>query len=165
MDNVEFITTEDFFDEIEKQTELPGVSALIMDEKGRILMFLHKRLGKWTIPVGKPELGEDPLVAVQREVNEETNLTVLGATFVGCRQFQSQYNADSSLNTFWNSQLYVIDYNGKAENMEPSKHLEMRFMTLEEIYALADTQISHATKLMLHYLEYLELQYSGKTSS
>jgi 8-oxo-dGTP diphosphatase len=43
---------------------------------GRILMFRHKKLGKWLFPGGHVEKNEDPIETVIRETKEETGLDV-----------------------------------------------------------------------------------------
>jgi 8-oxo-dGTP diphosphatase len=48
-----------------------AVSALIRNAAGEILMIEHPRRG-WEIPGGRVEEGEDLLVALEREILEET---------------------------------------------------------------------------------------------
>ncbi|QPP10023.1 NUDIX domain-containing protein [Streptomyces bathyalis] len=51
---------------------LPGVSAVVFDEDGRVLLGRRADTGNWSIIGGIPEPGEQPAAAVQREVEEET---------------------------------------------------------------------------------------------
>lgn len=59
---------------------LPSVSAIIHDEKGRLL--LQKKVGSegWSLPAGAIELGETPEAALKREVYEETGFKVESAS-------------------------------------------------------------------------------------
>ncbi|MGI5400688.1 NUDIX hydrolase [Streptomyces sp. CA-135486] len=51
---------------------LPGVSAVVFDDEGRVLLGRRADTGKWSIIGGIPEPGEQPAVAAMREVYEET---------------------------------------------------------------------------------------------
>ncbi len=55
---------------------VPGGSALILDEIGRVLMQRRADSGNWSLPGGVMELGETIGQAVVREVHEETGLEV-----------------------------------------------------------------------------------------
>ncbi|MEV8310119.1 NUDIX domain-containing protein [Streptomyces flavidovirens] len=51
---------------------LPGVSAVVFDEAGRVLLGRRADTGKWSVIGGIPEPGEQPAAAAVREVYEET---------------------------------------------------------------------------------------------
>lgn len=51
---------------------LPGVSAVVFDDQGRVLLGRRADTGHWSIVGGIPEPGEQPADAVVREVLEET---------------------------------------------------------------------------------------------
>ncbi|MDT3400429.1 NUDIX domain-containing protein [Streptomyces sp. B1866] len=51
---------------------LPGVSAVVFDDTGRVLLVRRADTGRWAIVGGIPEPGEQPAAAVVREVYEET---------------------------------------------------------------------------------------------
>jgi len=58
---------------------LVGVGAVVVDERGRVLLVKRgsePRKGHWSIPGGLLELGELLIDGVTREVAEETGLTV-----------------------------------------------------------------------------------------
>ena len=55
-----------------------GVGALVVDDD-RVLLVrrgVEPGLGRWSVPAGYLDAGEDPAVAVAREVVEETGMTV-----------------------------------------------------------------------------------------
>ena len=51
---------------------LPGVSAVVFDDDGRVLLGQRSDNGRWSIIGGIPEPGEQPAEAVLREIHEET---------------------------------------------------------------------------------------------
>jgi 8-oxo-dGTP pyrophosphatase MutT (NUDIX family) len=55
---------------------LPGVTALVVDDGGRVLMVQRSDNGLWTLPSGIAEPGEEMATACAREVLEETGIVV-----------------------------------------------------------------------------------------
>lgn len=55
---------------------VPGGSALVTDDQGRILMQQRADSGNWSLPGGTMEIGETLADAVIREVKEETGLDI-----------------------------------------------------------------------------------------
>ncbi|MEU1308288.1 NUDIX domain-containing protein [Streptomyces cinnamoneus] len=51
---------------------MPGVSAVVLDDAGRVLLGRRSDTGQWSIIGGIPEPGEQPAAAIVREVFEET---------------------------------------------------------------------------------------------
>jgi len=60
-----------------------GCSAAIFDEQGRILLTRRADNGQWCLPGGRMESGESVAEACEREVVEETGLTVRVTRLVG----------------------------------------------------------------------------------
>jgi ADP-ribose pyrophosphatase YjhB (NUDIX family) len=56
---------------------LPGVTALVVDERGRLLMGQRSDNQKWALPSGVAEPGEEMAAACAREVLEETCVQVV----------------------------------------------------------------------------------------
>lgn len=53
-----------------------GVSAVIFDARGRVLLCHRRDMDVWNLPGGVVESGELPTEAVVREAKEETGLEV-----------------------------------------------------------------------------------------
>lgn len=49
-------------------------SAIVFDDRQRVLLVHHNKLGQWLYPGGHIDPNEDPAQAAQREVLEETGL-------------------------------------------------------------------------------------------
>lgn len=56
---------------------LPGVSAVVLDDHGRLLLGRRADNGLWAVVSGILEPGEDPAVGLAREVLEETGVDVV----------------------------------------------------------------------------------------
>jgi len=78
-------------DRIGKQGKLRvGCSAAILDEQNRILLTRRKDNGLWCLPGGAMESGESAAEACEREVFEETGLSVRVKRLVGVYSHSDQ---------------------------------------------------------------------------
>lgn len=60
---------------------LVGVTGIIFNDKGEILLFKHTyRQHAWSLPGGYVKSGEHPKEALEREIKEESNLVVSADT-------------------------------------------------------------------------------------
>jgi len=62
---------------------VPGASAIVADERGRILLHRRSDNDRWALPGGVMEIGENIADAIVREVQEETGLDVVPERIVG----------------------------------------------------------------------------------
>lgn len=53
-----------------------GVGVIVVDARGRVLLEKRRDCGRWGLPGGRIEPGEDVETAARREVREETGLEV-----------------------------------------------------------------------------------------
>jgi len=60
-----------------------SVSAVIFDQRGRLLLQQRSDGGQWGLPGGSVEIGESLAEAVCREVHEETGLVVVVRRLIG----------------------------------------------------------------------------------
>ncbi|MFI0713449.1 NUDIX hydrolase [Streptomyces inhibens] len=56
---------------------LPGVSVVVFDDRGRVLLGKRADTGSWSVIGGIPEPGEQPAETAVREVYEETAVRVV----------------------------------------------------------------------------------------
>jgi 8-oxo-dGTP pyrophosphatase MutT (NUDIX family) len=62
---------------------VPGVRAVMLNASGEVLLQQRGDFGTWGLPAGAVELNESVMMALQREVWEETALQVIRATPFG----------------------------------------------------------------------------------
>lgn len=124
-----------------------GISALVKNEEGKILMFFHNKIQKWTIPVGKVDEGETPYESLVKEIAEEVDLTITSAEL---KEEFIQHFVREGKNVEIKQHLYDIKYIGEPKNNEPHKHRDLKFMSKEEIIKLP--VISDATEIALKHI-------------
>ena len=75
---------------------LPGVSAVVTDEAGRLLLGRRADNGRWAVVSGILDPGEQPVAAAVREVLEETGVTahVVALTAVSVGEVVTYPNGD-----------------------------------------------------------------------
>ena len=62
---------------------LPGVTGVVFDDAGRVLLGQRSDTGEWALPSGIPEPGEQMAQALAREVLEETGVEVVVERLLG----------------------------------------------------------------------------------
>ena len=87
-------------------TSKPTASGLVVDDRGRILLArraIEPDHGKWDLPGGFLDEGEDPRDALRRELLEETSLEVEPTRFfdVVVDRYGDGDDAQHTLNLYW----------------------------------------------------------------
>ena len=129
----------------------PTVGALIFNPEGNLfLMRSHKWHGKYVIPGGHIELGENMETALKREVKEETNLDIHDIEFLLFQEFI--YGK-----TFWHKGHYIFfDYACKTESTDVKLNEEAEeyaWVSIEEALKLS---VEHYTCVAIE--RYLEIR-------
>lgn len=114
-------------------THIVAVGGLIINENGEVLLVKNPRRG-WEFPGGQVENGEDLMVALQREVKEESGIIANIKTLVGVYSNTKGYMG-------WDNESYVstkvmFDFLGEAigGNLETSEEsLEVGWFKREEV--------------------------------
>lgn len=75
---------------------LPGVSAVVLDDDGRLLLGRRADNGRWAVVSGILEPGEEPAPAAVREVLEETGVRaeVVAVTAISTSEVVTYANGD-----------------------------------------------------------------------
>jgi len=125
-----------------------GAVAALQDENGRLLMMLRAKnpaKGMWAIPGGKVEFLEKVEDTLKREFFEELNINIKIEKFLGNIE-------DISLDEeeHWIMPAYiVVQESGDLKNVEPEKHLELKWFDLNEV----PENISFMTKKVIKLIK------------
>lgn len=119
-----------------------AVVAIIYGPENKILMGRRKDTGKWTLPAGCCELGEDPRSAVIRETKEETGMDATDTKLV-----MAEINS--------NALVYLFEVKAKG-NIDTSKDPDQEFdgpLTWEDPFDwVMELQIPAPNNIALKYL-------------
>lgn len=130
-----------------------GAAAIIVNDKGQILLQSRTDNDRWGLPGGCQELGERFEETVIREVKEETNLDItednlelVGIISGGTRR-KEYPNGDVVIN---NTALYCVkNYTGEVKWDSESK--EMKFFDLDNL-----PENQHDPDLVDAYIKYIK---------
>ncbi len=129
-----------------------GAAAIIVNDKGKILLQSRTDNERWGLPGGCQELGERFEETIIREVKEETNLDIteenleLIGIVSGNTRRKSYPNGDVVIN---NTILYCVkNYSGEVKWDSESK--EMKFFDLDNL-----PENQHDPDLVEAYIKYI----------
>jgi ADP-ribose pyrophosphatase YjhB (NUDIX family) len=111
---------------------LPGLVAVVFDDRGRLLLNRRSDSRRWSLISGIPEPGEQPEAAVEREVLEETGVRARAVRLVDASTSPViEYpNGDRS-------QYLTVAYRCEVVGGEPrvadDESLEVRFFDRDEM--------------------------------
>jgi ADP-ribose pyrophosphatase YjhB (NUDIX family) len=138
---------------------VPGGSALVIDQSGRILMQRRTDSGNWSLPGGVMDIGETLQQCVIREVKEETGLDI---TITGLLGIYTDPNhviayADGEVRQEFNI-TYLARVTGGTITVS-NESTEVRFIDPTELDHLP---IHDTVRLRLrHHAEHRDTPYLG----
>lgn len=133
-----------------------GSSVIVRNETGEILLQQRSDNGKWGLPGGCQDLGEDLRTTAVRELYEETgiqakeNELILIDTLSGENRKRSYPNGDIVYN---NSSLYLVDVNSSDINIKiDSESIKLEFFNMNAL-----PQPLHDGDLIDAYIKFLNI--------
>src|ERR1051326_3673701 len=126
---------------------LPSVSAIILDDAGRVLLQRASDDGKWYTIGGAMEPGEEPADAVVREVREETGLEVtpVRVTSVGAGPEVVYPNGDRVRDV---AIAFLCRIVGGRLGVNDDESLELRYFRSDELPELRADQLERVRHAM-----------------
>ena len=113
-----------------------GCSAAIFDEQGRVLITKRRDNSQWCLPSGGVEPGESVAEGCEREVLEETGLSVRVKRFIGVYSHPDQLTIYSEMDKF---QIIALHFEAEIIGGELSLSDETSdygYFTMDEIGGL-----------------------------
>ena len=113
-----------------------GCSAAIFDEQGRVLLTKRRDNGQWCLPSGGVEPGESVAEGCEREVFEETGLSVKVKRFIGVYSHPDQLTVYSETEKF---QIIALHFEAEIISGElglSDETSDFGYFTTEEIEGL-----------------------------
>jgi 8-oxo-dGTP diphosphatase len=122
---------------------LPSVGAVIFDDHRRVLLQQAADDGKWYVPGGAIDPGEEPADAVAREMLEETGLVVEPRRLINVVTapiviYPNGHEVQYVTTTF------LCDVTGGTLRVADDESLEIRYFALD---ALPDLRLDHRARI------------------
>ncbi len=115
---------------------VPGASAIVTDDNGRLLLHRRSDNERWALPGGAMDIGETIAQCAEREVQEETGLNVEAYRVVGVYSDPDHVFAysDGEVRQEFSVCFACRIVTGKITKSDES--LEVKFWPVEEVDAL-----------------------------
>jgi ADP-ribose pyrophosphatase YjhB (NUDIX family) len=122
----------------------PTGSAILVDDEGRVLLARRAGdpgQGKWDLPGGFVEEGEDPVTTVHREIDEEAGVEIETTGFLG--GFADHYGDDGirTVNLYWTARI-VAGEPSPADDVASLEWVDPDDLPDEEEFAFPNTVLA-----------------------
>ncbi|MFE3647979.1 MULTISPECIES: NUDIX hydrolase [unclassified Streptomyces] len=126
---------------------LPGVSAVVFDDAGRVLLGKRADTGGWSVIGGIPEPGEQPAETAVREVYEETAVHVVPEGVVLVETMPPTHYPNGDVCQFMDVTLRCRAVGGTAR-VNDDESLEVGWFPVDALPALDDYALSRIKKAL-----------------
>ncbi|KRV48706.1 NUDIX hydrolase [Wenjunlia vitaminophila] len=140
------MATPDFVRELRTQVGsqllfLPGVTALVFDDRGRLLLNRRSDTGNWAVLGGIVEPGEQPADAAAREVLEETGVRVAVERLVAVLTSEEVNYPNGDLAQFLSVVFRCRAVSGEAR-VADDESLEVGWFALDALPKLSERSLA-----------------------
>lgn len=116
---------------------LPGVSAVVFDDGGRVLLGQRADNHRWALISGIPDPGEQPAAAVVREVREETGVECVVERLVAVRSGRQVTYPNGDVCQFMDICFRARAVGGEAR-VNDDESLEVGWFALDGLPAMTE---------------------------
>ncbi|NUR04845.1 MAG: NUDIX domain-containing protein [Streptomyces sp.] len=116
---------------------LPGVSAVVFDDEGRVLLGQRADNHRWALISGIPDPGEQPAAALVREVEEETGVRVAVERLITVRSGRQVTYPNGDVCQFMDLCFRCRVIDGEAR-VNDDESLAVGWFALDELPAMTD---------------------------
>lgn len=133
-----------------------SVSVLIPNKNGdKVLVLQHvKCKGLHILPAGTVEEGETVEQAAIREMKEELGIEIYNfETFI--EETLRAYDRIDGIKVYRETCVFAKQYRGVIENLEPSKHLELKWIDMSDLGQLRTSPATREAVLLYTLDQYM----------
>ncbi|MDX3523053.1 NUDIX domain-containing protein [Streptomyces scabiei] len=111
---------------------LPGVTALVFDDEGRVLLGRRSDTGRWALIGGIPDPGEQPAACAVREVYEETAVRCVAERIVLVQALDPVRYDNGDVCQYMDTTFYCRAVGGEAR-VNDDESLEVGWFSLDAL--------------------------------
>ncbi|QYX82140.1 NUDIX hydrolase [Streptomyces akebiae] len=116
---------------------LPGVTALVFDDEGRVLLNRRSDNGKWSLIGGIPDPGEQPAACAVREVHEETAVRCVAERIVLVQALEPVRYDNGDVCQYMDTTFYCRAVGGEAR-VNDDESLDVGWFSLDALPDLSE---------------------------
>ncbi|MEV6383518.1 NUDIX domain-containing protein [Streptomyces sp. NPDC051773] len=116
---------------------LPGVTALVFDDEGRVLLGRRSDNGKWSLIGGIPDPGEQPAACAVREVEEETAVRCVAERVVLVQALEPVQYDNGDVCQYMDITFYCRAVGGEAR-VNDDESLDVGWFSLDALPDLSE---------------------------
>ncbi|MCE5292774.1 MAG: NUDIX domain-containing protein [Nocardiaceae bacterium] len=111
---------------------IPAVSAVVLDDRNRVLLALREDFGEWAVISGILEPGEEPAAGIVREIREETGIEV-ELVRVGCIDVTPQITYTNGDQIQFLDVCFLARYVAGDPHAADDENTEVRWFPVEDL--------------------------------
>ncbi|MFF6783293.1 NUDIX domain-containing protein [Streptomyces sp. NPDC012510] len=116
---------------------LPGVTALVLDDEGRVLLNRRSDNGQWSLIGGIPEPGEQPAACAVREVLEETAVRCVAERIVLVQALDPVWYENGDICQYMDTTFHCRAVGGEAR-VNDDESLDVGWFSLDALPDLSE---------------------------